>query len=61
MGPHHKNIEYIVTKYKIQYLGIACFYNCSRQAAPLEENLFEWHFTVRGPGDTDFQVCSSFD
>lgn len=25
------------------------------QAAPLEENLFEWHFTVRGPGDTDFQ------
>ena len=26
------------------------------QAAPLEENLFEWHFTVRGPGDTDFQV-----
>ena len=32
----------------------------SDQAAPLEENLFEWHFTVRGPGDTDFQVCSSF-
>merc|ERR1719334_2291997 len=25
------------------------------QAAPLEENLFEWHFTVRGPGDTDFE------
>jgi len=25
------------------------------QAAPLEENLFEWHFTVRGPGDTDYQ------
>jgi len=25
------------------------------QAAPLEENLFEWHFTVRGPGETDFQ------
>jgi len=25
------------------------------QAAPLEENLFEWHFTVRGPQDTDFQ------
>jgi len=24
-------------------------------AAPLEENLFEWHFTVRGPEDTDFQ------
>ena len=32
----------------------------SDQAAPLEENLFEWHFTVRGPGDTDFQVCSYF-
>lgn len=24
-------------------------------AAPLEDNLFEWHFTVRGPEDTDFQ------
>ena len=28
----------------------------SHQAAPLEENLFEWHFTVRGPSDTDFEV-----
>jgi len=24
-------------------------------AAPLEDNLFEWHFTVRGPEDSDFQ------
>lgn len=24
-------------------------------AAPLEDNLFEWHFTVRGPGGSDFQ------
>jgi len=24
-------------------------------AAPLEENLFEWHFTVRGPEDSDFE------
>jgi len=24
-------------------------------AAPLEDNLFEWHFTVRGPVDTDYQ------
>ncbi|XP_063244057.1 ubiquitin-conjugating enzyme E2 J1-like [Bacillus rossius redtenbacheri] len=23
-------------------------------ACPLEDNLFEWHFTVRGPPDTDF-------
>ena len=23
-------------------------------AAPLDDNLFEWHFTVRGPEDTDF-------
>ncbi|VDP51848.1 unnamed protein product [Soboliphyme baturini] len=23
-------------------------------ARPLEENLFEWHFTVRGTADTDF-------
>lgn len=23
-------------------------------AQPLEENLFEWHFTVRGPPDSDF-------
>lgn len=24
-------------------------------AQPLEENLFEWHFTIRGPEDTPFQ------
>lgn len=24
-------------------------------AAPLDDNLFEWHFTVRGPDDTEFQ------
>jgi len=24
-------------------------------AQPLQDNLFEWHFTVRGPQDTDFQ------
>eukprot|EP01135_Chromosphaera_perkinsii_P003409 Nk52_evm33s242 gene=Nk52_evmTU33s242 len=24
-------------------------------AQPLEENLFEWHFTVRGPSETDFE------
>ena len=29
-------------------------------AAPLEENLFEWHFTVRGPEDSDFQVGKYF-
>ena len=23
-------------------------------AQPLEDNLFEWHFTVRGPPDSDF-------
>jgi ubiquitin-conjugating enzyme E2 J1 len=23
-------------------------------AAPLENNLFEWHFTIRGPPDSDF-------
>lgn len=28
-------------------------------AAPLEDNLFEWHFTVRGPEDTDFQVMKA--
>ena len=31
--------------------------NPSRQysAAPLEDNLFEWHFTLRGPQGSDFQ------
>jgi len=24
-------------------------------AQPLEDNLFEWHFTVQGPKDTEFQ------
>ena len=23
-------------------------------AQPLSDNLFEWHFTVRGPADTEF-------
>ncbi|KAI6184947.1 Ubiquitin--protein ligase [Aphelenchoides bicaudatus] len=23
-------------------------------ARPLEDNLFEWHFTLRGPPDTDY-------
>lgn len=23
-------------------------------AQPLEDNLFEWHFTVRGPADSEF-------
>lgn len=25
-------------------------------ATPLEDNLFEWHFTIRGPPDTEFEV-----
>lgn len=24
-------------------------------AAPLEENMFEWHFTIAGPKDTEFE------
>ena len=24
-------------------------------AAPLEDNMFDWHFTIRGPRDTDFE------
>lgn len=24
-------------------------------ASPLDDNLFEWHFTVRGPSDTEFE------
>jgi ubiquitin-conjugating enzyme E2 J1 len=24
-------------------------------AAPLDDNLFEWHFTIRGPKDTEFE------
>ncbi|KAI7883318.1 UBC-like protein [Lichtheimia hyalospora FSU 10163] len=24
------------------------------EAHPLEDNIFEWHFTVRGPDDTEF-------
>ncbi|XP_013414338.1 ubiquitin-conjugating enzyme E2 J1 [Lingula anatina] len=24
-------------------------------AQPLEDNLFEWHFTIRGPADTEFE------
>lgn len=24
-------------------------------AQPLEDNIFEWHFTIRGPEDTEFE------
>jgi ubiquitin-conjugating enzyme E2 J1 len=24
-------------------------------AMPLDDNIFEWHFTVRGPRETDFE------
>lgn len=24
-------------------------------ASPLEDNLFEWHFTIRGPPGTEFE------
>jgi ubiquitin-conjugating enzyme E2 J1 len=24
-------------------------------AAPLEQNVFEWHFSIRGPSETDFE------
>lgn len=24
-------------------------------AAPLEENVFEWHFSIRGPNGSDFE------
>eukprot|EP00475_Leptophrys_vorax_P042843 TRINITY_DN8075_c0_g1_i1.p1 TRINITY_DN8075_c0_g1~~TRINITY_DN8075_c0_g1_i1.p1 ORF type:complete len:316 (-),score=60.22 TRINITY_DN8075_c0_g1_i1:45-992(-) len=28
--------------------------SCDYAAAPMESNIFEWHFTIRGPPDTDF-------
>lgn len=28
---------------------------CRYHAVPLEDNLFEWHFTIRGPVGTDFE------
>ncbi|ORZ11829.1 ubiquitin-conjugating enzyme/RWD-like protein [Absidia repens] len=28
---------------------------CEYEAHPLEDNIFEWHFTVIGPDDTDFE------
>lgn len=27
---------------------------------PLEDNIFEWHFAIRGPPETDFEVRSAF-
>jgi ubiquitin-conjugating enzyme E2 J1 len=26
-------------------------------AAPCEDNLFDWHFTIRGPSDTGNRLC----
>ncbi|EGC28776.1 hypothetical protein DICPUDRAFT_43816, partial [Dictyostelium purpureum] len=28
--------------------------NTDYKAYPLEDNIFEWHFTIRGPQDSDF-------
>ena len=28
-------------------------------AAPLEDNIFEWHFSIRGPSGTDFEGYST--
>lgn len=25
-------------------------------AAPLEDNMFDWHFTIRGPSGTEFET-----
>jgi len=25
-------------------------------AAPLDDNIFEWHFTIRGPPDTPYEL-----
>ena len=45
-------------------LSIVCtyyiFHSCmhhitSYAAAPLEGNMFEWHFTIRGPAGSDFE------
>ncbi len=29
--------------------------SCRYHAAPLEDNMFEWHFTIRGPEGTAFE------
>ena len=29
--------------------------SCRYYAEPLEDNMFEWHFTIRGPAGSDFQ------
>ena len=30
-------------------------------AQPVEDNLFEWHFTIRGPADTPFAKGTFYD
>ena len=38
---------------------MTCFYRSllfrRYHATPLETNMFEWHFTIRGPPDTAFE------
>uniref|UniRef100_F6YH86 Ubiquitin-conjugating enzyme E2 J1 n=1 Tax=Monodelphis domestica TaxID=13616 RepID=F6YH86_MONDO len=51
------------TQYKLKSPAIKCLMKEAAElkdptdhdhAQPLEDNLFEWHFTVRGPPDSDF-------
>lgn len=43
----------------------ACYYastaleltRCMLMHGCLQDDIFEWHFVVRGPPDTEFEVC----
>jgi len=51
MNPHSKAVKRIMNEYKaMQRDKISCL-----DAHPLEDTVFEWHFTVRGPDDGPYE------
>ncbi|OUM59121.1 hypothetical protein PIROE2DRAFT_15452 [Piromyces sp. E2] len=38
-----------------EYAELQSSPNYQYTAAPLEDNMFDWHFTIRGPQDSEFE------
>lgn len=48
-----------VVKLNKLVFGLSCYkvLSTSERRATLQDNIFEWHFAIRGPPDTEFEVC----
>ena len=44
----------------LQYMSCTPVVNSQACCCPAQDNIFEWHFAVRGPPDTEFEVRLAF-